>query len=129
MKTVFSILFFCFISIEILAQSAPVKNDSCKVSLGGKTGGFISLTELKNLKGLQYADTLNCDYRLKQVEFIVKDKMGMDIISQTTHVFLDDMKKAIARLEKGNKITIEAIIWTDKKRTGFFTQTMKFEIK
>jgi hypothetical protein len=32
-------------------------------------------------------------------------------------------------MEKGTKISIEAVLWTDKKNSDTFTQNMKFEVK
>ncbi|MBC7863794.1 MAG: hypothetical protein IAF38_12540 [Bacteroidia bacterium] len=113
------------ISFSCFSQT---KNDSCKISLAGKRGGQISLQELQACTAFQYSDTNNCDYRLKSVELIIKDKMGTDIISQTTPKFLDDLKKAIAKMEKGTKISIEAVLWTDKKNSGTFIQNMKFVV-
>ena len=121
------ILLICLINATLIFSQS--KTDSCKISLAGKNGGPISLKELQACTGLQYSDTNNCDYRLKSVEFIIKDKMGTDIISQTTPKFLADMKTAIAKMEKGTKISIEEIIWTDKKNTASFVQNMKFEVK
>jgi hypothetical protein len=137
MKKYFVLLFvFCGTAVfsqaekkKTLTTVSEIKNDSCKISLAGKTGGTISLAELKSCKGFQYSDTNNCDYRLKSVELIIKDKMGTDIINQTSPKFLDDMKTAIEKMIPGTRISVEAVIWTDKKNSGTFVQSMKFVVK
>lgn len=138
LKTVKQHFFVCFIFLAgttVLLSTSGSKintshlNYSCKLLLVGKTGGIISTKELRACTHFTYLDSNLCSYQLKSIQVTIQDKMGTEIISQTTPIFLDDLKNALDKVETGTRIFIEAEIWINKNKNESFIQTMKFVVQ